>query len=448
MDSISLLLPGIRLVIDSELELLGSPILPEGIIPHIDRKLSQLNNLCKRVIFNSSHVAFLLLRSSIGFQRIIYLLRTAPTFLELQSLECFDQVIRDTLEKVFNLSIHEQAWQQLSLPIKSGGLGIRSCVELSLPCYISSIYSSDAIIDTLCSIPLQTSSTDPALVLWDEGQINRPPLDKCHIQHEWDDIVTSQRMSILINEATSDVDKIRLEGAREESSGWWIQALPSKLVGTHLSDDQIRIAIGQRLGLDICVEQTCGCGDEVDRSGLHYLSCIHSSKQRDGRHSAVNDVISRALRQAGFPNTLEPPNLARDDDGIRPDGVTHMPWMRGQCLIWDATVRDSYALGYRSLALSGPGKVAQRGDYQKERHYASLSDYVFFPFSIETSGVWSPKAVELIKRVGNIIQIKSGESRATAFVKQRISIEVMRGSALMVLQGMPYGRDLEELQDL
>jgi hypothetical protein len=44
-------------------------------------------------------------------------------------------------------------------------------------------------------------------------------------------------------------------------------------------------------------------------------------------------------------STLEPNGLSRDD-GKRPDGMTLVPWIKGQPLVWDVTVVDTLADRY------------------------------------------------------------------------------------------------------
>jgi hypothetical protein len=44
-------------------------------------------------------------------------------------------------------------------------------------------------------------------------------------------------------------------------------------------------------------------------------------------------------------STLEPNGLSRDD-GKRPDGMTLIPWIKGQPLIWDVTIVDTLADSY------------------------------------------------------------------------------------------------------
>ena len=59
------------------------------------------------------------------------------------------------------------------------------------------------------------------------------------------------------------------------------------------------------------------------------------------RHSAMNDVIKRALEKAGLPSVLEPPGLDRGD-GSRLDGITVFPFNGGMSLVWDCTCVDTF----------------------------------------------------------------------------------------------------------
>ena len=83
------------------------------------------------------------------------------------------------------------------------------------------------------------------------------------------------------------------------------------------------------------------CGAIVDRYGLHPLSCCLSAG-RLPRHSALNDIIKRALSSAGFNTVLEPIGLDRGD-GKRPDGMIVLPFSRVKCLILDSTCVDSFS---------------------------------------------------------------------------------------------------------
>ena len=62
-----------------------------------------------------------------------------------------------------------------------------------------------------------------------------------------------------------------------------------------MDDDCIRIVVGLRLGLDLCLPYECAqCGAKVDESGVHALSCQRSNG-RLPRHSCLNDIIKHTL---------------------------------------------------------------------------------------------------------------------------------------------------------
>ena len=96
--------------------------------------------------------------------------------------------------------------------------------------------------------------------------------------------------------------------------------------GLRLDGEAIRIAVGLRLGLDICEPYTCVCGTMVDVRGSHALSCKRLSG-RLIRHNHLNDIIHNSLTRASFPATKELAGL------MRTDGLTFTPGRVGRCLI-------------------------------------------------------------------------------------------------------------------
>ena len=79
----------------------------------------------------------------------MYLLRTVPTWQKVEALESFDQTQRRILENAINVTIDDGAWTQASLPVKEGGLGIRSACDMSLPAYFSSLHSAVQVGNTI-----------------------------------------------------------------------------------------------------------------------------------------------------------------------------------------------------------------------------------------------------------------------------------------------------------
>ena len=60
--------------------------------------------------------------------------------------------------------------------------------------------------------------------------------------------------------------------------------------GLRISNEAVRIAIGLRLGLNICEPHSCPCGGVVDAKGIHGLSCKRSAG-RSIRHQQINDLV-------------------------------------------------------------------------------------------------------------------------------------------------------------
>jgi len=89
-------------------------------------------------------------------------------------------------------------------------------------------------------------------------------------------------------------------------SGDWLYALPFTSCGLRMDDESVRVAVGLRLGCNVCVPHACVCGTQVDACGTHAFVC-----KRIARHQALNDVVARAFVSAGVPVTKEPVGLAR-----------------------------------------------------------------------------------------------------------------------------------------
>jgi len=83
---------------------------------------------------------------------------------------------------------------------------------------------------------------------------------------------------------------------------------------THWADNNNNnnneIAVGFRLGLDLCVPHQCHCSSQVDARGLHSFVCKRAPG-KSARHRALNDLIARSFASAGTPVTKEPVGMFR-----------------------------------------------------------------------------------------------------------------------------------------
>ena len=147
-----------------------------------------------------------------------------------------------------------------------------------------------------------------------------------NLQRQWDDIKSSPR-SVALRLLLDQHRLACLSSATQPKSGAWMNCLPSTAIGTLLDNESFRIAISQRLGLPVYAPHKCHCGAIVDRYVQHPLSCRFSAG-RLPRHSALNDIIKRALSSACFNAVLDPVGLDCGY-GKRPDGMTVFPFSRG-----------------------------------------------------------------------------------------------------------------------
>ena len=279
---------------------------------------------------------------------------------------------------------------------------------------------------------------------WLANAIPLPSFEDRSSQSKWDIPLCEARLKALINRSTDEVDLIRLRSISRPNSqaGLWLETLPSRQIGTLMDPAHFTIAAALRLGTRICLPFICACGSTQDPLGLHALSCnTCSAFGRQSRHAAVNDLLVRALNQAGCPSTKEPSHLIRDD-GKRVDGATVMPFAFGKCVIWDFTCSDSYAISYRRLNLAKPRGAAKEAERKKSIKYSRVTpEFVFKPVAVESSGIfifWDG-ALNFTREIGQRLKAVSGESRSTTFLRQRISVEVQRGNAISILSAVSSG---------
>ena len=218
-------------------------------------------------------------------------------------------------------------------------------------------------------------------------------------------------------ENSDQYSKARLLASAQSESGAWISAIPVPNLGTQLNPDELRIAIALRTGAWISEIYTCKCGKKVDEYGYHQLSC-HFGEGRFPRHSALNDIIWRALKSAGIPSELEPVGLNRGD-GKRPDGIIRFPFSHGKALCWDATCVNSYGESTINNSAMEVGQAAAKAETTKRTKYPELARrFRFEPIAIVTSGVFTHATRNIVHEIGKRISEKIGDKRETLRLKQ------------------------------
>ena len=141
----------------------------------------------------------------------------------------------------------------------------------------------------------------------------------------WDEPIVKDDINHLFA-TSSQQDKSRLLVVTSSHSNDWLQALLIASCGLRLENEDIRVAVGLRLGAALCQAHQCPCGALVEVNGLHGLSCKLDSGKHS-RHASINDIIYRSCCRADIP-AKEPTGLTRTD-GKRP-GWQHFSPMHCQ----------------------------------------------------------------------------------------------------------------------
>lgn len=415
--------------------LLGSPLTTGPCVDKVlESKRLELQALSEKLPYMPRHDCLFLLSNIIAMPRLLYTLRTTPC-MDSQELILYDDLLKVSLGICLNIDLSQAAWKQASLPVKMGGLGIRSAALLAPSAFLASAAGAENLMLSLLPVRFQ-SLTEPSISktsdIWRtrvDPTVSQPVNSQRSIQKNWDLPCCAFLASALLRAAQTDVDKARLLAAATSSSGSWLKALPLAAIGLKLDDEAVRIAVGLRLGTALCEPHQCPCGAAVDCRGIHGLSCKVSAG-RHSRHSNLNELVLRSLQRAGIPSMREPTGLCRSD-GKRPDGVTLIPWCRGRCMAWDVTVVDTIAPSHVSDSVQKASSAATKAETLKIQKYASIAQtHIFTPLAFETLGAWAPQCEVFMKELGRRLVQATGEKKEPSYLRQRLSLAIQRGNAI------------------
>ena len=229
----------------------------------------------------------------------------------------YDVITLSTTEASCNIQFDDNNWSQAKLPVRYGGLGLRTAADLVLSTFLSSRSASISLANDILRQPTNKQEDDDEIRTWLDR--NLVLTFNTHRQINWDDIQCSSAVATLVPVLNQHRLACFMAASRPES-GVWLSCVPSNRVGTFIDNDSLRIGVALRGGLTVSIPHRCKCGTTVDAFGTHPLSCRLSAGRIPG-HSALSDVARRGLSAAVISSMLEPSGLDLGD-GKRPDGKT------------------------------------------------------------------------------------------------------------------------------
>ncbi|XP_063360658.1 uncharacterized protein LOC134649757 [Cydia amplana] len=204
IDEINQLTPNISILSRETLTLLGAPILDESIPLCINSKIEKFFK-CSNLFYEiNPHMALYILRLCLFSPKFLYILRCAPLWKFPIITANIDQILKDTVSKILNVTFTSPSWIQATLPIKYGGLGIRLTGSLALPAFLSSAYSTLTLIGGILRTPSTTNVSVSCLAdaesAWSaDHPVEQVPEEKSS-QATWDVInIKTQHQLLLQN---------------------------------------------------------------------------------------------------------------------------------------------------------------------------------------------------------------------------------------------------------
>ena len=194
-----------------------------------------------------------------------------------------DDLLRQGISAICNSHHGDLQWSQTSLSFREGGLKIRRASSLA----VSAILASAQSISELQTLILLNYSSgvhyagQEARARWFFANSTSYPDDECSTrQRSWDVPGIARDWATIWNNCVNYLDRARLLALKATHSSDWLSSFPISSCGLRMYDETIRVAIGLRLGLNLCETHTCPCGATVNVRGTHSLLCQMSTGHR------------------------------------------------------------------------------------------------------------------------------------------------------------------------
>jgi len=115
----------------------------------------------------------------------------------------------------------------------------------------------------LCPCSTDTFLDQLYLSMWSSSD-GPPPDPLSGKQSFWDRPGLLTDLALIESSLVEPSQRARFLAAQARHSGDWLLALPIANCGLRLDDEAVRVAVGMRLGLSLCVPYNCHCGTSVD----------------------------------------------------------------------------------------------------------------------------------------------------------------------------------------
>ena len=289
--------------------LLGSPIGPANFcesnlsisINKIREALSCLGDL------QNPQMETTLLCSCLTLPKLASILCCCPPALIPNAPNSFDVLLHDALSDLVGSPLPDWAWLKASLPLASGGVGIRHAVLHAPAAYIGSFFQSQPLISSI----LGRSAKHPPLLATALDSLRQAAARPDWVLLQDIDVPLTQFcLSRAIDEASFDFLLASAPDTRSRAlalssailhAADWLNVVLSPALGLHLQGWEFRFCLQYWLGLQMFEDDmTClVCHSTADCYGDHQVGC-GGNPGRIHRHNSVRDALFSAAQSAAL----------------------------------------------------------------------------------------------------------------------------------------------------
>jgi hypothetical protein len=128
--------------------------------------------------------------------------------------------------------------------------------------------------------------------------------------------------------------------------------------------------------------------------------------------------------------------------------MTLVPWIKGQPLVWDVTIVDTFADSYVLKTLKFQVlhlKWLANANIANIHSSTISSNYIFKGLVFETLDPCCKETIDFINVIRNRLIAESGYSKSEKFLFERISLAIQRGNAASIRDTFPDSALLSEI---
>lgn len=426
---------------------LGIPIGKEEFTNiELSKNLEKHQLSIKRLIkLEDAQVAFRILHSCMGLCSINYHIRCTPPQFSKKLANDYDELIMDTLSKIMGANFTKNQIDQIQLPMKLGGLGLKCASKHKEAAFISSFNSSESFLTT--KFDKEDIEKWIGHFLEDAKSFDNRKLEysKCQKTISEDIDISSQK--ILIHNLRSPGAQARYLSTIGKQGPLILCAPLGIPRGFRLSNQEFLTFLKLRIGLDVCTSDKCRhcpskLNTKLDTKGTHILMCKWGDFGPVHRHDDLKNILFSYCQKALFNPRLEVP--LKSGTKKAPADIYLPSGSNGKPAAIDITIAHPLAVQVVEKAAQQPGHAASVAEKKKMLKYedsCKKENIKFVPTAFEVFGHMSENTINFIEKIGTAIANRTNtkKNKIITEIIRKLQFSLIRSSNMAIASRAPGG---------